>query len=155
MNIIKVSLNCIMSYWISLLLFSCSTVVTTEYAEVQKITVSEKSNGYHFAVELKSPDTGCNQYADWWEVLDENNQLLYRRILAHSHVNEQPFTRSGGPIKAEADQVLLVRAHMNNTGYGRQAMKGTIAGGFRSVELPENYAKELANQSPQPDGCRF
>jgi hypothetical protein len=53
-----------------------------------------------------------------WEVVDVTGEaLLYRRILGHSHVSEQPFVRSGGPVSATSD-VVIVRSHGNVGGYG-------------------------------------
>ncbi|HJN27098.1 MAG TPA: hypothetical protein QF604_04200 [Candidatus Latescibacteria bacterium] len=36
-------------------------------------------------------------------------QLLYRRVLLHSHTNEQPFARSGSPVPIASDQQVWVR----------------------------------------------
>jgi hypothetical protein len=84
---------------------------------------------------VSSPDTGCDQYADWWEVLDEEGQLLYRRVLLHSHVGEQPFARSGGSVSVGTEQIVWVRAHMNSRGYGRVAFRGSVQDGFVAFEL--------------------
>lgn len=111
-------------------------------------------NTYTFSVTVRSPDTGCDRYADWWEVVSEDGDLLYRRILAHSHVDEQPFTRSGGPVMIEADQIVIVRVHMNPTGYASQAMQGSVSNGFESAALPP-IASELVEAEPQPKGCAF
>ncbi|MGA9190363.1 MAG: hypothetical protein WBZ24_01400, partial [Anaerolineales bacterium] len=67
-------------------------------ARVISVDVSGEEGAFTFAVEIASPDTGCDRYADWWEVVTPNGDLLYRRILLHSHVDEQPFARSGGPV---------------------------------------------------------
>ena len=125
------------------------------FADVTAITSQVSSNGYNFSVTLSSPDTGCNQYADWWEVLSEDGALIYRRILTHSHVDEQPFTRSGGPIDIAEDQVVWVRGHMNNAGYGGQVMKGSPGNGFSITDFPDDIAKDVDKQDPLPDGCRF
>ncbi|MEL7141818.1 MAG: hypothetical protein AAFS04_08935 [Cyanobacteria bacterium J06631_9] len=113
------------------------------------------SSGASFAVTIKSSETGCDRYANWWEVITEDGTLLYRRILAHSHVDEQPFTRSGGPVEVEADEVVIVRSHMHPTGYQNQAMKGSINAGFEPVTLPEAFASDLAEAEPLPTGCAF
>lgn len=125
------------------------------FARVTAIAVTGSSNAYTFAVTIQSPDTGCDQYADWWEVLTEDGNLLYRRILAHSHVDEQPFQRSGGPVALPADEVAIVRAHMHPHGYGTQAMQGTPASGLQEVTLPADFATDLASAAPQPSGCAF
>lgn len=110
---------------------------------------------YTFAVTINSPDTGCEQYANWWEVITPEGNLIYRRILAHSHVNEQPFQRSGGPVAIQPDQMVIVRAHMYPSGYGSQAMQGTVTSGFEETTIPIDFAVELANAEPQPQDCAF
>ncbi len=124
-------------------------------AEVRAVTVSGAPGAYTFSVEVASSDTGCERYADWWEVLAEDGTLLYRRVLLHSHVNEQPFVRSGGPVPAAADRRVIVRAHMHPEGYGRQAMAGTAADGFATVRLDDGFAAGVASMEPLPDGCAF
>ncbi len=124
-------------------------------AQVTDVSVTGEENGYSFRVTINSPDTGCTQYADWWEVIDLQGNLVYRRILAHSHVDEQPFTRSGGPVEIEQDLEVYVRAHMNNSGYGGGVFRGSVQNGFTSESLSEDFAKTLENEAPQPDGCAF
>jgi len=104
---------------------------------------------------VSSPDTGCDQYANWWEIVSEDGTLMYRRILAHSHVNEQPFVRSGSTMNINANQEVIVRVHMNTTGYSVKGYKGSVTNGFAEFLISEDFASELANQSPQPDGCAF
>jgi hypothetical protein len=134
---------------------------TTEVAaDVIDVGASGEAGNYQFSVTIRSPDTGCEQYADWWEVLDENGNLLYRRILTHSHASEQPFTRSGGPVAIEADQVVIVRAHMvragaQSHGYGGIAFKGTVENGFSKAILESGFAIDLEAVEPLPTGCAF
>ncbi|MGF1574893.1 MAG: hypothetical protein ACFCU9_02945 [Cyanophyceae cyanobacterium] len=124
-------------------------------AEVIAVESSGDPLAYQFVVTIESPDTGCDQYANWWEVLTPEGELLYRRILFHSHVDEQPFTRSGGAVAISPEQEVIVRAHMDPDGYGVQAMKGTVAEGFEVVELPLDFAVDVASQDPVHPGCAF
>ncbi len=122
---------------------------------VTGVSVSGPENEYTFSVTLKSPDTGCDQYADWWEVVDMEGKLLYRRILTHSHAKEQPFTRPGGTVDISEGQLVYIRGHMNNSGYGTKAFKGSAANGFSSQELDVEFAKNLQKMEPLPQGCAF
>ena len=127
----------------------------TQFADVLSVQFTGNPGAYQFAVEISSPDTGCEQYADWWEVFNEGGELLYRRILLHSHVTEQPFTRSGGPVDIDADTVVYVRAHMNTTGYGGALMKGSVRDGFEPVEVEAGFGSGLERVQPLPEDCAF
>lgn len=118
-------------------------------------TTPQNGDEYTFSVTIESPDTGCDQYANWWEVISEDGALLYRRILAHSHVNEQPFERSGGPVAIAPDQTVIVRAHMHPDGYGTQAMQGSPDTGFQTTTLAPDFAAALAEADPQANDCTF
>lgn len=126
-------------------------------AAVTEAVFTGEPGAYQVAVTVTSADTGCEQYADWWEVLSADGELLYRRILAHSHVDEQPFTRSGGPVAIAPTDLVFIRVHMNNTGYSSQVLQGTVADGLRTTTLlldPE-YSATVEAQPPQPSGCAF
>lgn len=125
-----------------------------ETADVTAASASGEPGRYTFSVTIASPDTGCERYADWWEVVDADGRLLYRRILLHSHVDEQPFTRSGGPVPVAASDPVWVRAHLSTGGYGR-AMTGTVEAGFGAAVPPDGFGAGLEAEAPQPDGCAF
>jgi len=163
------------SCFFSMLLLSCNTnKIDEEINEIQieeeeeifsiaqdsqavaiDINVSGEANNYTFAVTLQSPDRGCDQYADWWEVLSLDGQLLYRRILGHSHINEQPFTRSGGPVPISENDTVLIRGHMNNFGYGSLILKGSVSSDFTKDTISDTFAKELMERDPLPENCAF
>jgi len=136
---------------------SANIVVETggEVADVTAVSVAGNAGDYQLSVTVSSPDTGCGQYADWWEVLDEAGDLLYRRVLLHSHVSEQPFKRSGGPVAVAVDQVVCVRAHMHPQGYGGVAFKGSVQDDFAAVALGADFAAALATRDPLPEDCDF
>jgi hypothetical protein len=128
---------------------------TSVTADVIAVQASGQSGAYQFNVGIRSPDKGCAQYADWWEVVSTDGKLLYRRVLLHSHVDEQPFTRSGGPVPIQADTVVWVRAHMNTGGYGGMTFKGSVKAGFRQAVPDSGFAAGLSKQAPLPEGCDF
>jgi len=124
-------------------------------ANIISVQVAGDPDAYRFSVEVSSPDEGCDQYADWWEVITDGGELVYRRILDHSHVDEQPFIRSGGPIAIGPDMIVFIRAHMHPGGYGGTVMRGSVRDGFEEVKIDADFASGLENQPPQPTGCAF
>ncbi len=130
-------------------------IVPNNSAHVTAVNASGQSGNIAFNVTIESPDTGCDQYADWWEIISaDGTELIYRRILAHSHVEEQPFTRSGtAPLDSETE--VIVRAHMNTLGYGNVAYRGSVATGFTQELLEEGYGQAIETLEPQPDDCAF
>ena len=124
-------------------------------AKVIEVEATGKPNGYTFAVTVSSPDTGCDRYADWWEVITPEGELIYRRVLLHSHVDEQPFRRTGGSVAIEPQQEVIVRVHMSPDGYSPLAQKGTVQSGFSATTLSEKFAANLESVEPLPQNCAF
>ncbi len=90
--------------------------------EADVITVKitrEGAGSYRFDVSVQHADTGWKHYADKWEVLTPEGDILGVRTLLHPHVGEQPFTRSLSGVKIPATvRRLTVRAHDSVHGYG-------------------------------------
>jgi len=65
---------------------------------------------WQFEVSLLHADAGWDHYANGWGVYIEDGSELGYRILAHPHVNEQPFTRSlsGVTIPEGITQVFIL-----------------------------------------------
>lgn len=61
---------------------------------IENVTMKKSGDSWTFNVTIKHGDTGWDDYADGWRVMDANGKELGMRTLAHPHVNEQPFTRS-------------------------------------------------------------
>ena len=132
-----------------------SAADSVNHADVIGISVSGEPGSYRFSVTVRSADTGCDQYADWWEVVLPGGQLIYRRVLLHSHSSEQPFTRSGGPVDVQPDETVIVRGRMNETGYGGAGLNGSVTGGFAPMEIPEAFGAGLDRLGPLPAGCAY
>jgi hypothetical protein len=137
------------------------------YANVTAVSLAGGSEGaYVLAVTIESSDIDCSQFADWWEVLAPDGALIYRRILSHSHTDENgttdpdapgnTFTRTGGPVPIATSDEVIVRAHMSNGGYFGTAMQGSLDGGFSpAVEVGPEFASAVEAADPQPTECSF
>lgn len=142
------------------LLLACSEELNTSTdsrsnAYIRAVDVSTSEGTYRLHVKVESYDTGCDNYADWWEVLDARHQLLYRRILVHSHVNEQPFTRSGLVANLQKDQRVFIRVHKNVDGYGKNIFVGSISERFSELKEDIVFDAGIERSLPQPSGCAF
>ena len=74
---------------------------------------------YTITVTVEHGDDGWDHYADAWEVIGPDGELISRRVLTHPHVNEQPFTRSKSGIRiAETVTEVRIRARDLEHGYG-------------------------------------
>lgn len=82
--------------------------------------VSEPNGTWRFSVTVSHEDKGWDHYADLWQVEAPDGRILGKRVLAHPHENEQPFTRtlSGVNIPDNLGKVP-VRAHDSVHGYGK------------------------------------
>ena len=65
---------------------------------IDVVITAEAAGRYRFDVSVRSTDTGWDKYADAWEVRAPDGTVLGTRVLAHPHVNEQPFTRRLGNV---------------------------------------------------------
>ena len=97
----------------------CRTVTAGE-ADVLDVDVScNKEMICRFDVAVKHDDQGWKHYANRWEVLTPDGNLLATRELLHPHDNEQPFTRSLSNVKIPAGVTeVIVRAHDLTHEYG-------------------------------------
>ena len=80
-------------------------------ADVTAVAVRSGAT-YSFSVTVRHADEGWEHFANRWEVVSLDGKVLATRVLAHPHVNEQPFTRSlsGVTLPAGTREVRL-RAH--------------------------------------------
>ena len=66
-----------------------------DFAQVTNVVATQKADGnWCFSASVQHNDQGWDHYADEWEIIDFEGNLIGERPLAHPHVNEQPFTRS-------------------------------------------------------------
>jgi len=98
--------------------------------EVDVVDAKARSGGdgsYRFSVTLRHDDTGWEHYADRWDVLAPDGTVLGTRILAHPHVDEQPFTRSlSGVAVPSGVREVIIRGGDLVHGYGGAELRLTL-----------------------------
>lgn len=112
-----------------LMLFAALSVSPALAGPADVVSAEAVRNGddWTFNVTVKHGDTGWDHYADSWEVLDPDGEVLAVRVLLHPHVNEQPFTRSlGGVIVPEDVTTVTLRARDSVHGYGGAEIQVTL-----------------------------
>ncbi len=85
--------------------------------EIVDVRITPSGSSYRFDVTLRHADEGWDHYADGWEVRAPDGAVLGHRVLAHPHVEEQPFTRSLSGV-AIPDGVAEVTVHAHDTVHG-------------------------------------
>jgi len=75
-------------------------------------------NRYRIDATVLHADDGWDHYADRWDVLDSEGNVLGRRELAHPHDNEQPFTRSLTLTLPPGTTLIRLQAHDSVHGLG-------------------------------------
>lgn len=93
-------------------------------AKIIDVKVINNQGSYRFDVTLEHGDTGWDHYADGWEVLTPDGGVLGKRVLAHPHVNEQPFTRSLSGVRIpQGIRSVMIRAHDSIHGYSSETFE--------------------------------
>lgn len=71
----------------------------------------EAADLWTFSVTVSHDDKGPNHWADWWRVRTPEGRELGRRVLLHSHEDEQPFTRDERIRIPPNVRIVVVEAH--------------------------------------------
>jgi hypothetical protein len=118
-------------------LFLVSLPALSLAGEADVVGVKARSDGdgtWSFSVTVRHNDEGWDHYANQWEVLGPDGEVLGTRVLLHPHVGEQPFTRSLSGVEIpEGIRKVVVRARDSVHDDGGKTME---------VELPGGIAKE-------------
>ncbi len=93
-------------------------------ADVVDVKAIKSGDGsWNFSVTVKHADEGWDHYADKWEVVAPDGSVLATRVLAHPHVDEQPFTRSKGGVEIpDGVTEVTIRAGDSVHGLGGKEM---------------------------------
>jgi hypothetical protein len=103
------------------ILLSYSSTAVAGQARIIDVNVTNNNGSFRFDVTLEHADSGWDHYADGWEVVSPAGDVLGKRVLAHPHVNEQPFTRSLSGVQIPQDvKKVSIRAHDSVHGYNKE-----------------------------------
>jgi len=101
------------------LVTSCMPALAGETDVLDVVVACNSESVCRFDVTVKHDDEGWQHYANRWEVLSPDGEILATRVLAHPHDNEQPFTRSLANVSIPSDLLeVVVRAHDLQHEYG-------------------------------------
>ena len=93
------------------------------------VEIVEEDGAFRVSATVSSADTGDEKYADAWEVRAPDGTVLGERVLAHPHVEEQPFTRSLAPVEIPDDvAVVTVAAHDSVVGFCGETVDAAVPG---------------------------
>ena len=102
-------------------LLSYSSIAVSDQARIVDVKVTDNQDSFRFEVTLEHADTGWDHYADGWEVMSPAGDVLGKRVLAHPHVDEQPFTRSLSGVRIpQGVNTVTIRAHDSVHGYNKE-----------------------------------
>lgn len=109
---------------LSILAAIMSTTAIAGGADVVDVKAVKASDGtWRFDVTVGHDDAGWNHYANSWQVLAPDGKVLATRVLAHPHVDEQPFTRSKGGVEIpDGVAAVTIRAGDNVHGFTGKEM---------------------------------
>ena len=116
------------------ILFACQLLMCTaaNAGEADVIEVEVRRIGgdtYKFDVTVRHADEGWEHFANKWEVTAPDGTVIGTRVLAHPHVEEQPFTRSLSGVKIPENLAeVTVRAHDLVHGYGGKTVEVKVPG---------------------------
>ncbi len=99
--------------------FLFTTMVNANEANILDVDVKNEGNDrYTFHVTVQHEDKGWDHYADRWEILTPEGEIVAIRILRHPHIKEQPFTRGLPfvPVSKDINEVTI-RAHCSVDGF--------------------------------------
>lgn len=92
-------------------------------ADVVGVDARQSANGWSFDVTVLHADAGWDHYADKWDIIGPDGNILGTRVLAHPHDDEQPFTRSISSVEIpESVTQVTIRAHDSVHEYGGKEM---------------------------------
>lgn len=86
----------------------CASVIGAE--------MSRQGDTWTFALTVLSDDISAREYADQWELRTPAGDVIATRVLAHAHIDEQPFTRSLSGVEIPTGTTTLIGVARHGVG---------------------------------------
>lgn len=106
----------------SIILFVQTALGSAIAGEADVVNAKARKTGndvWRISVTVLHDDEGWDHFANKWDVVDPEGNIIATRVLAHPHENEQPFTRLLGGVKIDPSITeVTIRAHDSVHGYG-------------------------------------
>lgn len=101
-----------------------ATSVSANQVAIRGVQLNHVNGEWTIHVTLSHKDTGWENYADAWQVVNSHGDVIAKRTLYHPHVHEQPFTRSLTGVKIPQDiETVYIEAHDNVHGWSKDRVK--------------------------------
>jgi len=103
-----------------LLLSLPTLIVSANEANILNVGIKNEGNDrYTFNVTVQHEGKGWDHYADRWEILTPEGEIVAIRVLRHPHIKEQPFARNLPfvPVSKDINEVTI-RAHCSVDEFG-------------------------------------
>lgn len=89
-----------------------ATPTLADVPTIVDVSANQSGGTWQFNVSLLHADEGWEHYANGWGIYALDGTQLGYRVLAHPHVNEQPFTRSLSNVTIPTGMTqVIVRPH--------------------------------------------
>ena len=104
--------------------FAVSAVYANDVKILAVDLYNSNDSSWLVKVTLQHNDSGWDHYADNWQVVDADGNVLGNRVLQHPHVNEQPFTRDLSGVKVpDGVTIIYIKAHDKVHGWTKNSLK--------------------------------
>lgn len=116
-----------MKHLIAAFILATAGTAIADETRIEDAMARKSGSTWSFSVTLRHNDTGWDHYADIWTVNTLDGKEIGRRVLAHPHENEQPFTRSlSGVAVPDGVNEVVIKAHDSVHGWSSQTYKVTL-----------------------------
>lgn len=107
------------TFFAGFMAFAATSVHAGPTSVLDASATANADGTYSFSATLAHRDEGWKHYANKWEVVTPEGQVIGTRTLFHPHVDEQPFTRNLARVEVPIGVTeVIIRGFDNVHGAG-------------------------------------